>query len=76
MGGGNEGLFVAADAVEECGGPLAVQGTLRLTRQPGYVLEGQVAPRDGAPPELIGNLQLLGTPDGLGRRPFSIAGTL
>jgi hypothetical protein len=71
-GGGSEPL----GALVDLGGPLAVQGTLRLTRQPGYVLEGQVAPRDGAPPELIGNLQLLGTPDGLGRRPFSIAGTL
>jgi Type II secretion system (T2SS), protein N len=71
-GGGSEPLGRLVDL----GGPLAVEGTLRLTRQPGYVLEGQVAPRAGAAPELVGNLQLLGTPDGLGRRPFSIAGTL
>ncbi len=71
-GGGSEPLGTLVDL----GGPLAVQGTLRLTRQPGYVLEGQVAAREGAPPELVANLNLLGTPDSLGRRPFSIAGTL
>jgi hypothetical protein len=63
-------------ALADLGGPLAVHGTLRLTKQPGYVLEGQVAPREGAPPELLSDLQFLGSPDGLGRRPFSIAGTL
>ena len=62
--------------LEDLGGPLAVRGTLRLTRQPGYVLEGTVAPREGASPELLGELQFLGSPDALGRRPFNIAGTL
>jgi hypothetical protein len=62
--------------LEDIGGPLAVHGTLRLTRQPGYVLEGTVAPRPAAPSELLDELQFLGSPDGLGRRPFSIAGTL
>ena len=70
-GGSGEPLGTLADL----GGPLAVHGTLRLTKQPGYVLEGQVAPREGAPPELLGDLQFLGSPDGLGRRPFNIAGT-
>ena len=71
-GGSGDPLGTLADL----GGPLAVHGTLRLTKQPGYVLEGQVAPRDGAPPELLSDLQFLGSPDGLGRRPSSIAGTL
>ena len=71
-GGGGDPLGSLVDL----GGPLAVQGTLRLTPQPGYVLEGQVAPREGAPPELLQDLQVLGTPDGIGRRPFSVAGTL
>jgi hypothetical protein len=71
-GGSGEPLGTLADL----GGPLNVHGTLRLTKQPGYVLEGQVAPREGAPPELLSDLQFLGSPDGLGRRPFSIAGTL
>lgn len=71
-GGSGEPLGTLADL----GGPLAVHGTLRLTKQPGYVLGGQVAPRQGASPELLGDLQFLGSPDGLGRRPFNIAGTL
>jgi general secretion pathway protein N len=56
-------------------GPLAVEGTLRLTRQPGYEVEGLVAARAGAAPELINNLRFLGSPDATGRRPFSLAGT-
>lgn len=72
-GGGTEPVGDLTDL----GGPLAVQGTLRLTSQPvpGYVLEGQVAARADAAPELISNLQFLGSPDASGRRPFSIAGT-
>jgi len=64
-----------AGSVQDLGGPLAVQGTLRLTGAPGYELEGEVAPRPGAAPELVNSLQFLGTPDALGRRPFSMAGT-
>lgn len=70
-GGGTEPVGTLVDL----GGPLAVRGTLRLTNQPGYVLEGQVAARADAAPELVGNLQFLGSPDAEGRRPFSIAGT-
>lgn len=62
--------------LEDLGGPLAVHGTLHLTRQPGYVLEGTVAPRPSATPELLDALQFLGSPDALGRRPLNIAGTL
>lgn len=71
-GGGTEPVGMLTDL----GGPLAVQGTLRLTNQPGYVLEGLVAARAGAAPELVATLNFLGSPDGSGRRPFSIAGTL
>lgn len=70
-GGGTEPVGTLVDL----GGPLAVEGTLRLTRQAGYVLEGRVAARADAAPELIDNLQFLGSPDASGRRPFSIAGT-
>lgn len=70
-GGGTEPVGTLVDL----GGPLAVRGTLRLTNQPGYVLEGQVAARADAAPELVGNLEFLGSPDTEGRRPFSIAGT-
>ncbi len=56
-------------------GPLALEGTLRLTAQPGYELEGLIAARRGAPPEIVNNLRFLGSPDATGRRPFSLAGT-
>lgn len=71
-GGGPEPVGTLADL----GGPLAVQGTLRLTKQPGYELQGTVAVRPEAPPELVSDLAYLGSPDALGRRPFNIAGTL
>jgi hypothetical protein len=70
-GGGTEPVGTLVDL----GGPLAVEGTVRLTNQPGYVLEGLVAPRADAAPELVSNLQFLGSADPEGRRPFSIAGT-
>jgi hypothetical protein len=57
-------------------GPLAVEGTMRLTPQPGFDLQGEVTARPGAPPQLINNIRFLGSPDALGRRPFGISGTL
>jgi len=57
------------------GGPLAVEGTLRLTPEPGFDLEGLVTARPTAPPELAKDIQFLGSPDAQGRRPFSLAGT-
>jgi hypothetical protein len=57
-------------------GPLAVEGTMRLTPQPGFDLQGEVTARPGAPPELINNIRFLGSPDALGRRPFGVSGTL
>ncbi len=74
--------FPAASGGEPVGklhdleGPLAVQGTMRLTRQPGFDLQGEVTARPGAPPALINNIRFLGSPDALGRRPFGISGTL
>jgi general secretion pathway protein N len=55
-------------------GPLAVEGTLRLKRAGGFELEGLIAARSNAPPELIDNIRFLGSPDASGRRPFSLAG--
>jgi general secretion pathway protein N len=57
-------------------GPLAVEGTMHLTRQPGFELQGLVTARPGAPPELVNNIRFLGSPDALGRRPFSVSGSL
>jgi general secretion pathway protein N len=59
----------------DLGGPLAVEGTVRLTGEPGYVLDAEVAPRADAPPAIVDALRFLGTPDARGRRPLSLAGT-
>jgi hypothetical protein len=57
------------------GGPLAVEGTLRLTPDPGFDLEGLVTARPTASPELAKDIQFLGSPDAQGRRPFSLSAT-
>jgi general secretion pathway protein N len=57
--------------LEDLGGPLSVQGTLRLTPAPGFVLDTQVAPRANAPRDIVQALRLLGSPDAQGRRPFT-----
>ncbi len=62
-------------AVRDLGGPLQVSGTLHLTAAGGFELQGLVAPRASASPELIENLRFLGTPDAAGRRTFAISGT-
>jgi general secretion pathway protein N len=56
-------------------GPLSVEGTLKLTSEPGFDLEGLVAARPSAAPDLANDLRILGSPDAQGRRPFSLAGT-
>ena len=61
--------------LRDLGGPLAVDGSLRLTAQPGYVLNARVAARSDAVPSLLNALEYLGTPDAEGRRPFALAGT-
>ncbi len=57
--------------LEDLGGPLSVQGTLRLTPAPGFVLNTLVAARPNAPRDIVRNLRLLGSPDAQGRRPFT-----
>jgi hypothetical protein len=61
--------------VHDTGGALALDATLQLTRDPGYVLQGKVAARPGAAPEMVDMLKYLGSPDPSGRRPFSLMGT-
>lgn len=57
------------------GGPLAVEGTLRVTPEPGFDLEGLVTARPTASAELAKDIQFLGSPDAQGRRPFSLSAT-
>jgi general secretion pathway protein N len=61
--------------IKDLGGPLAVDGTLKLTRQGGFEVDGMVAPRADAPKDLTDNLRFLGSPDASGRRQFSLSGT-
>ena len=61
--------------VQDLGGPLAVQGKLVLTPQPGYDLSGYVTPRPSATPPLVNAIEFLGSPDAQGRRPFALSGT-
>lgn len=61
--------------VHDLGGPLALEGTVRLTAQPGYQLRARVAARSDAAPSLVNALRYLGSPDAQGRRPFALSGT-
>ena len=61
--------------VQDAGGPLAVQGKLVLTPQPGYALSGYVTPRASATQALVNAIQFLGSPDAQGRRQFALSGT-
>ena len=61
--------------LKDLGGPLAVEGTIRLTPEGGFEVQGLVAPRPGAAPELLDNLRFLGSPDASGRRAFALSGT-
>jgi hypothetical protein len=61
--------------VHDTGGPLALDATLQLTHDPGYLLQGRVAARPSAAPEFADQLRYLGSADAAGRRPFSMTGT-
>jgi len=61
--------------VHDSGGALALDATLQLNHDPGYVLQGNVAARTSASPEIANVVKYLGSPDAAGRRPFSLAGT-
>ena len=50
-------------------------GRLRVTPEPGFVLDGKVAARATASASLVRQLQMLGAPDAQGRRSFSIVDT-
>ncbi len=70
---GNEGEPVGQ--IQTLEGPLDVEGTLRLTREPGFAVEGTVAAGAEVHLQLARQLEYLGSPDGNGRRPFSVAAT-
>jgi len=57
------------------GGPLSLSGQLQFGADGQYELNGLVATRPEATPELAQDLQILGPADADGRRPFSLAGS-
>ena len=61
--------------VRDLGGPLSLEGTVKLTRAGGYEVQFLVAARAEASPELASNLRFLGSPDASGRRTFAMSGT-
>lgn len=61
--------------LRDLGGPLELEGTVRLTSEPGFDLEGLVKARANAPEALVRELQFLGSPDAQGRRPIALAAT-
>jgi hypothetical protein len=57
--------------LKDLGGPLALDGTVRLTQdKPGVMLDTFITPRPGAAPQLVSQLQYL-APDAQGRRQLS-----
>jgi general secretion pathway protein N len=56
-------------------GPVDFQGTLKLTRAPGWAVDGKVRVKPETPPELAQQLAYLGRPDADGTRPLSLEGT-
>lgn len=64
-----------AGALIDTGGPLQVAGSVQLLADRSYVIEGLVALRPEASPDIVHALQFLGPADAQGRRPFSLAGS-
>jgi len=58
--------------LRDLGGPLAVEGSVRLLPGPGFELQGLLAPRPTASQKLADEIRYLGSPDAQGRRPFML----
>jgi hypothetical protein len=56
-------------------GPVDFEGTLKLTREPGWMVAGKVRVKPETPPQLVQQLAYLGAPDADGARPLSLEGT-
>jgi hypothetical protein len=58
--------------LDSVSGPWQIEAVLRLTNQPGLVLEGRIAVGSEAPPEIVEELGQLGPADAQGWRQFSM----
>ncbi|HTC54402.1 MAG TPA: type II secretion system protein N [Steroidobacteraceae bacterium] len=74
-GSGSDSADLPTGVVHDGGGPLQLEATLQLTHDPGYVVDGRVAPRPSASADIVDMLKYLGSADASGRRPFSLMGT-
>lgn len=76
MGEGAVGTQTLTGRLRDLGGPLRVRGAIELQPDGSYLMSGETAPGPGAGPAIFDTLAFLGPPDSLGRRPFTIEGTL
>jgi general secretion pathway protein N len=76
VGEGSVGGAKLNGRLRDLGGPLHVRGAIELFEDGRYLLRGDAAPGPGAGPAIFDTLDFLGPPDGQGRRPFTIEGTL
>jgi general secretion pathway protein N len=76
VGEGAVGTDTLTGRLTDLGGPLRVRGAIELKRDGSYLMSGEAAPGPGAGPAIFDTLAFLGPPDDLGRRPFTIEGTL
>jgi hypothetical protein len=81
LGGYSATFPKAAEGSEPVGqlasleGPVDFEGTLKLTRQPGWMIDGKVRTKPETPQGLVQQLAYLGAPDAQGFRPLSLEGT-
>jgi len=61
--------------VQSLEGPVDFEGTIKLTRQPGYLLDGKIRTKPETPPSFTQQLAFLGPPDAQGFRPLTLEGT-
>jgi general secretion pathway protein N len=76
VGEGAVGTDTLTGRLRDLGGPLRVRGAIELKRDGSYLLSGEASPGPGAGPAIFDTLGFLGPPDDLGRRPFTVEGTL
>lgn len=76
IGKGAVGTGTLTGRLRDLGGPLRVRGTIELTDDRSYLMSGEAAPGPGAGAAIFDTLAYLGPPDSLGRRAFTVEGSL
>jgi general secretion pathway protein N len=76
IGEGSVGTDTLSGRLRDLGGPLRVRGIVELASDGRYLLSGDAAPGPGAGPSILDTLAFPGPPDSLGRRTFTIEGSL